>query len=120
MDTPHFLRMLENENSCNIQASETFLVTIDVVGLYPNIPQNEGMCAFQMKICDPKYRDQTIPTFFLMGLLNLVLTCNIFVFNERYYIQEWGTAIGTRVAPTYANIFMGWLKEPAHIYGKGI
>lgn len=49
--------MLENENSCNIQASETFLVTIDVVGLYPHIPQNEGMCAFQMKICDPKYRD---------------------------------------------------------------
>ena len=111
LDTPHFLRMLENENSCNIQDSETILVTIDVVGLYPNIPQNEGMFAFREKISDPIHRDQTIPTFFLMGLLDIVLTCNIFVFNGRYYIQEWGTAIGTRVAPTYANIFMGWLEE---------
>lgn len=69
------------------------------------------MFAFLEKIRDPKFRDQTVPTLFLMDLLHTVLTCNIFVFNGRYYLQEWGTAIGTRVAPTYANIFMGWLEE---------
>lgn len=111
LDTPHFLRILESENMCKTQDSETLLVTIDVVGLYPNIPQDEGMFAFLEKIRDPKFRDQTVPTLFLMDLLHIVLTCNIFVFNGRYYLQEWGTAIGTRVAPTYANIFMGWLEE---------
>ena len=41
------------------------------------------------------------------------------MFNERYYIQEWGTAIETRVAPTYANIFMGWLEEKLIKGSKG-
>ena len=45
-----------------------------------------------------------------MTLLKYVLTLNIFVFNGIHYLQQWGTSIGTRLAPTYANIFMGWLE----------
>ena len=110
-DTPDFLRMLEEENRSSSQPDNSFPVTIDVVGLYPNIPQQEGMRAFYKKIVDPQYRDQTVPASFLMLLLQCVLQCNIFTFDERYFLQEWGTSIGTRVAPTYANIFMGYLEE---------
>ena len=43
---------------------------------------------------------------FYTELLELALSNNIFEFNEELWIQLLGTAMGTRVAPTYANIFM--------------
>ena len=39
-------------------------------------------------------------------LLELVLTCNNFQFNGENYVQIGGTAMGTKVAPSLANIFM--------------
>ena len=52
-----------------------------------------------------------IPTHFLIKLLELVLHGNIFEFDDQLYRQIIGTAMGTRVAPTYACLFMGWLEE---------
>ena len=52
-----------------------------------------------------------MPTDFLLECLETVLSGNIFTFNEEYYLQKIGTAMGTRLAPTYAQIFMGWLEE---------
>jgi len=46
-----------------------------------------------------------------MILLELVLTKNNFEFNEEHYLQIAGTAMGTRVAPSYANIFMAQFEQ---------
>ena len=46
-----------------------------------------------------------------MTLLEHVLTLNTFIFNGEYFVQEWGTSIGTKVAPVYANIFMADLEK---------
>ena len=46
-----------------------------------------------------------------MDLLEIVLDSNIFEFNGNLWQQKIGTAMGTRVAPTYACLFMGWLEE---------
>ena len=46
-----------------------------------------------------------------MILLKLVLTKNNFEFNEEHYLQIAGTAMGTRVAPSYANIFMAQFEQ---------
>jgi len=43
---------------------------------------------------------------FLTFLHQLVLSLNIFQFNSELFQQVIGTAICTRAAPTYANIFM--------------
>ncbi len=43
----------------------------------------------------------------VLELLKLVLTCNNFEFDGKHYKQIRGTAMGTKVAPTFANIFMG-------------
>ena len=110
-DTPHLLRMLENLNQNSSQPENALLVSIDVVGLYPNIPQDEGMAAFKEYIKDPEYRDQTIPSSLLMTFLRYVLSFNSFVFDGKLYLQCWGTAIGTKVAPTYATIFMASLEK---------
>ena len=40
---------------------------------------------------------------------------NNFTFNEKHYLQIQGTAMGTRVAPTYANIYMNEFEEK-HVY----
>ncbi len=53
----------------------------------------------------------------ISDLLELVLKLNNFEFNGEHYLQVGGTAMGTKVALSLANIFMGEFKEK-HIYGK--
>ena len=50
--------------------------------------------------------DKTVPTDFLIKLLQLVLTCNIFEFGKTVFLQCLGTAIGTCCTPNYATIMM--------------
>ena len=119
-DTPHLLRMLNDMNKSRSLPENAILVTIDVVGLYPNIPQDEGMEAFRECIQDPNMRDQSMPTDFLMTLLRYVLSFNSFSFNGELYLQNWGTAIGTKAAPTYATIFMANLEKKLLGEWKGV
>ena len=39
-------------------------------------------------------------------MTDLVLKKNVFEFNSEFFLQTSGTAIGTKMAPAYANIFM--------------
>ena len=102
-DTPDLLRQIEKLNETPLPP-HAFAVSIDVVGLYQNIPHDEGIKYFGESLNTRE--DQTIPTDFLTSLLQLVLTLNIFEFNSELFQQMIGTAMGTRAAPTYANIFM--------------
>ena len=43
-------------------------------------------------------------------LANLVLTKNYFTFNKKLFREIQGTAMGTRMAPSYANIFMKYVE----------
>ena len=43
--------------------------------------------------------------------LKMVLTMNNFDFAGRHYLQVGGTAMGTKVAPSFANTFMGWFED---------
>ena len=54
---------------------------------------------------------KSIPTEYLIKLLKLVMECNIFKFDDEFWVQLIGTCMGTRVAPTYANTFMGQLEK---------
>ena len=54
------------------------------------------------------------PTECLVQLLTLVLKHNNFTFNGEHVLQINGTAIGTKMAPSYANIFMGKLEKINH------
>ena len=52
-----------------------------------------------------------IPTSILRKLFDIVLKCNVFSFNGQAYQQIQGTAMGTRRAPSYANLFMDRFKR---------
>ena len=87
----------------------SLLFTMDVVGLYNNIPHWDGLKACQLALdrrdsCDP-------PTTSVVNLAKLVLELNAFQFEDKFFLQVHGTAVGTRMAPNYANIFMGILEE---------
>ena len=56
------------------------LCTIDVVGLYPNIPHSEGLTALQMFL---ELRDnKQISSDTIIELAEIVLKNNIFEFDE--------------------------------------
>ena len=48
---------------------------------------------------------------FIGSIARLVLTSNYFTFNGKIYLQKQGTAMGTRMAPNYAIIFMHSIEE---------
>ena len=84
----------------------TILVSMDVTSLYTNIPQEEGINTV-CKTYEAFYQKNTpIPTHSLREMLKLILQENSFHFYGRDYLQTHGTAMGTKMAVAFANIFM--------------
>ena len=120
-DTTEFINQIEQlkpPTNCK-------LASIDISSLYTNIPHEEGIQSalhFLSSLKEScKYPEQPNPEV-LGELMNLVLKNNVFEFNEQFYLQIQGTAMGTKMAPAYANLFMGKLEEhlinlaPNHIH----
>ena len=105
-DTTDYLKKMD---SLNPLPNNTILVSMDVSSLYTNIPKNEGIVACEQVWNNRK--DKHPPTDCLVQLLRLVLENNNFVFNDQHYLQVDGTSMGTKMAPSFANIFMGSLEE---------
>ena len=54
-----------------------------------------------------------IPTGTLCDLIRMILTMNNFSFNDNHYLQIHGTAMGTKMAPSFANPFLGHFEANA-------
>ena len=78
---------------------------MDVKSLYTCIPHNDGPQA--LKFFLDKRRHQSPPTITLLRLAELVLTANAFLFNSQYYLQKSGVAMGSKLGPSYACLFVG-------------
>lgn len=101
-DTTDFINFIERTSL----PEETYLVSLDVSSLYTNIPQEEGIDT-ACRAFENFYGDETpIPTLSLREILRLILQENSFEFNDKNYLQIHGTAMGTKMAVTFANIFM--------------
>jgi len=105
-DTNHFLQKLRDLPPL---PNGAILCTIDVVGLYPNIPHDEGLEAIG-KALDQR-ETKTISTESIVELAECVLKNNYFEHNGRFFRQKRGTAIGTKMAPPYSILFLGELEE---------
>ena len=88
-----------------------FLFSIDIDSLYTNIETEAGLQA--VKELFNKYPDNKRPDEELLELLSLNLTKNDFEFNNKFYLQTKGTAMGKKFAPSYANIYMALWEETA-------
>ena len=78
---------------------------MDVVGLYPNIPHDEGLSALRKRLNERDKKDVSTDT--LVELAELVLKNNIFNFNEKTLKQKRGTAIRTKFAPPCSILYIG-------------
>ena len=107
-DTTHFLLQLEQIGPLPDNA---ILVTIDVSSSYTNIPHNEGIEACRHFLSTRQ--DKTLPTERICDLIRMILGMNNFSFNNEHFLQIYGTAMGTRMAPSYANLFMGNFEQHA-------
>ena len=104
-DTTHFINIMKN-----IQLDpEDLLDIINVSSLYTNIPNTEGIAAINRMM--EEIVTDTLIKMFISNLAHQVLTKNYFSFNGRLYEQIQGTAMGTRMAPNYAIIFMHYLEK---------
>lgn len=86
------------------------LATLDVKALYLKIPQEEGIRRVTKKL----YTGPTKPRIrreLFTEIVQIVLKDNIFNFADQCYRQISGVAMGTRCAPTFANIYMADLEE---------
>ena len=79
--------------------------------LYTNISHNQGIdaCRYFLDTRPNKH----IPTETLCDLLRMILTMNNFIFNQQHYLQIQGTAMGTKMAPSFANLFLGMFETNA-------
>ena len=103
-DSPDFLRAIEDQNESGDIEDNDILVTIDVTGLYTNIPQDQGIEACKDILENSDNSDEM--NCLVLELLELVLKNNIFEFDGNLFQQNIGTSMGCKPAPDYANIFM--------------
>ena len=105
-DTTHFINKIESVSKHLPQRA--ILVTMDVKSLYTNIPNHEGITAVKsfLDTSAIKHLTPIITTF-----LRLILTLNNFIFNDTNFLKTNGIAMGTKCAPSYANLFMGKFEE---------
>ena len=76
--------------------------------IYTNIPHKQGIETAKQKL---KKSKPSITIKAILAFLKLILTLNNFVFNGINYRQKKVCAMGTKCAPSYPNIFMGWFEE---------
>lgn len=105
-DTPDFLSKLSKLKI----PENALLVTIDVDALYTNINNQDGLETVKQVLLDNPNPDR--PDEEILELLKICLENNDFIFNGEWFLQTYGTAMGRKFAPNYANLFMAqWEKE---------
>ena len=95
---------------------DILLVSFDVVSLYTSIPHDLGLTAIEYWIDNyTTILPRPFSKEFILEAISLVLKENTFSFDNKHYRQLQGTAIGTKMAPSYATLVMGYLE--ANLYG---
>ena len=104
-DTVDFLNKLPDSMQNNY-----IFATFDVVSLYTNITHELGLKSLKYWLEKYPLESDKFSKEFILEAANLVLTNNSFEFDSKHYIQIKGTAMGTKMAPVYANLVLGYIE----------
>ena len=85
----------------------SLLITLDVESMYTNIDHNKGILAVKEALNNFYLSD------YITELLELSLKNNDFLFNNEWFLQISGTAMGVDYAPHYADIYMAKFEKDA-------
>ena len=106
-DTKDFLLKLPHQIP-----EDSILVSFDVESLYSNIPHDLGLeaIAFWINKYPSEFPSRIINEFVLEGI-KIIIENNSFHFNDSYFLQTKGTAIGSKFAPVFATLVLAYLEE---------
>ena len=112
-EIPHIflnsLQLIKDSKSISI-TDFTILVTLDVMSLYPNIPIEQSI-EIILNYIETHNNPTYPPLCIIKTMLNFVFKHNCFNFRDLFFLQVHGIAMGTKLAPNYANLFMTHLEE---------
>ena len=112
-DTRDFVNRIQDLSDL---PESSILVSLDVVGLCPHIPHEEGIetTAEYLEIRD----DKTVSSKSSCDLASIVLKENYFELSSKIYHQKLGNAVGTKFVPPYTKLFTAGLEK--HIFTYNI
>ena len=105
-DSQHALQIFRD---FNFLGEDKLIFTMDITSLYTVIPNGEGLLALKHFFDLRTVKEPSSET--LLRLAELVLTLNCFSFAGSYYKQINGVAMGTKMGPSYANLFVGYIEH---------
>jgi hypothetical protein len=114
------VRQLESYRNSGRLLPTTLFVTFDVTNLYTMIPRDGAIFALQKFLYkhaeNRRIYGMTIDT--ITKLVRLVLDTNCFLYDNKYYQQIRGGAMGSPFTMTLANIYMWEWEQPLIEYQK--
>lgn len=108
-DTNDALRIFDTLTFDGPNDNPRFRFTIDIKLFYTVIPKYGGFQALS-HFFDQRANKEP-PTHTLTRLTELVFTLNAFSFNAEYYHQIGGAAMGSKMGPSYACLYLGSIEE---------
>ncbi|CAF2189948.1 unnamed protein product [Rotaria magnacalcarata] len=102
------IRKLEKYVEDGYLQSTTKFITADVTDLYTMIPR-QGALEALARFCIRHFKQNRIGTFtidHIMKMARLILDTNCFAYNDKYYKQIHGGAMGSAFTQVLANIYM--------------
>ena len=124
----HILSPLVGNSDCNVKNSSSFanfictqvltnevLVSFDVVSLFTKVPTGLAISVARKKLeSDDSFSDRTaLSVDNVIRLLSFCLDATYLSFRGKFYQQIYGTAMGSPVSVTVANMVMEHVEEEA-------
>ena len=110
IDSFHFAEEISQQDS------NLHMASLDVDSLFTNIPLEETIDICVDNLYSDNENPPNIPKHNFRNLLNIATKETFFMFNNKYYKQVDGVAMGSPLGPALANIFMcsfenKWLRD---------
>ena len=96
------LNIIDMINDNNILTEDSVLFSFDIVNMFPIIDNVSGLEAAS-EILENRKTDFP-PAECILEALKLCMECNNSVFNEKFYLQEDGTAMEPHMPCSYSDI----------------
>jgi hypothetical protein len=95
--------------SLELRGKKVRLATLDVESLYTKIPQDHLLDIINGYLNGTQMEDKEKQSF--MNFLLVIIKCNTFQVNNRFYLQTIGLPMGGSMSGTLANIYLGHLEK---------
>ena len=82
---------------------------MDITSLYTVIPNGEGLLALKQFFDLRTVKEPSTET--ALHRAELALTLNCFSFADNYHKQINGVTMGTKMGPSYVNLFVGYIEH---------